>query len=101
MTLDMVIDVSKSVCLSMCVHAKSLQSCPTFFNPMDYSPLGSPVHGILQARVLEWVAFPPPENLSNQGTEPMSLIYIYPALAGRFFTTSAAWEVPSLSIKWD
>ena len=36
--------------------AKSLQSCPTLCNPMDSSPPGSPVHGILQARILEWVA---------------------------------------------
>ena len=36
--------------------AKSLQSCPTLCNPMDYSPPGSPVPGILQARTLEWVA---------------------------------------------
>ena len=36
--------------------AKSLQSCPTLCNPMDCSPLGSSVHGILQARILEWVA---------------------------------------------
>ena len=32
------------------------QSCPTFCDPMDYSPRGSSLHGILQARVLEWVA---------------------------------------------
>ena len=36
--------------------AKSLQSCPTLFNPLDGSPPGSPVPGILQARTLEWVA---------------------------------------------
>ena len=36
--------------------AKSLQSCPTLCDPMDCSPPGSPVHGIFQARVLEWVA---------------------------------------------
>ena len=36
--------------------AKSLQSCPTLCNPIDGSPPGSPVHGILQARTLEWVA---------------------------------------------
>ena len=32
------------------------QLCPTLFNPMDYSPPGSSVHGIVQARILEWVA---------------------------------------------
>ena len=36
--------------------AKLLQSCPTLCNPIDSSPLGSPVPGILQARILEWVA---------------------------------------------
>ena len=43
----------------MCVltaTAKSLQSCPTLCDPMDSSPPGSPVPGILQARTLEWVA---------------------------------------------
>ena len=38
------------------VCAKSLQSCPTLSDPMDCSPLGSSVQGILQARILEWVA---------------------------------------------
>ena len=36
--------------------AKSLQSCPTVCDPIDGSPPGSPVPGILQARTLEWVA---------------------------------------------
>ena len=36
--------------------AKSLQSCPTLWDPIDGTPLGSPVPGILQARTLEWVA---------------------------------------------
>ena len=36
--------------------AKSLQSCPTLCDPMNYSPPGFCVHGILQERILEWVA---------------------------------------------
>ena len=36
--------------------AKSLQLCPTRYNPIDGSPLGSPDPGILQARTMEWVA---------------------------------------------
>ena len=40
----------------LCVPAKSLQSCPTLCDPIDGSPPGSPVPGILQARTLEWVA---------------------------------------------
>ena len=39
-------------------HAKSLQLCLTLCNPMDCRPPGSSVHGILQARTLEWVAMP-------------------------------------------
>ena len=38
--------------------AKSLQLCPTPWDCMDYSPLGSSLHAILQARILEWVAMP-------------------------------------------
>ena len=39
-----------------CVCAKSLQLCLTLCDPMDQSPSGSSVHGVLQARILEWVA---------------------------------------------
>ena len=42
--------------VSAAVAAKSLQSCPTLCDPIDGSPPGSPVPGILQARTLEWVA---------------------------------------------
>ena len=41
---------------SMLHYAKSLQSCPTLCDPIDGSPAGSPVPGILQARTLEWVS---------------------------------------------
>ena len=40
----------------MCVSAKSLQLCLTLCDPVDCSPPGSSVRGILQARILEWVA---------------------------------------------
>ena len=69
------------------MHAKSFQSCLTLCNPMDCSLPGSSVHGILQARILEWAAMPPPGDLSNPGSEPTS--FTSPAFAGRFFTTSA------------
>ena len=42
--------------LSIVAAAKSLQSCPTLCDPIDGSPPGSPVPGILQVRTLEWVA---------------------------------------------
>ena len=45
-------------CVSCTLKVLVAQSCPTLCNPMDCSPLCSSVHGILQARVLEWVAIP-------------------------------------------
>ena len=47
---------SESDCTVAAAAAKSLQSCLTLCDPMDYSLPGSCVHGILQARVMEWVA---------------------------------------------
>ena len=44
------------VLLALCMHAKLLRSCLTLCNPMDCSLPDSSVHGILQARILEWVA---------------------------------------------
>ena len=45
-----------SSCRRTAAAAKSLQLCPTLCDPIDGSPLGSSVPGILQARILEWVA---------------------------------------------
>ena len=44
------------LCVYAAAAAKSLQSCPTLCDPTDGSPLGSSIPGILQARILEWVA---------------------------------------------
>ena len=49
----------------MRVCATLLQSCRTLCDPVDSSPPGSSVHGILQARILEWVAMPPPGDLPD------------------------------------
>ena len=69
------------------------QSCLILCNPMDSSPSGSSIHGIFQARTLEWVAIPRilewVATLSNPGIKPGSL-------AGRFFTiwpTREAWSL--------
>ena len=48
------------------------QSRPILCGPMDCSQSGSSVHGILQARILEWVAVPSPEDLPKPGIEPRS-----------------------------
>ena len=54
------------------LHAELLQSCLTLCDPIDCSLSGSSVHGIFQARVLEWIAFPSPGDLPDPGIEPGS-----------------------------
>ena len=73
--------------VSVCVCAQSFQSCLTLCKSMDCSLPGSSILGILQARILEWVAMPSSGDLPDPGIEPTSLVS--PALAGGFFTTSA------------
>ena len=60
-------------------------------DPMNCSPPGSSVHGILQARVLEWVAFLLQRIFPTQGS---NLSLMSSALPGGFFTTGIAWEAP-------
>ena len=67
--------------LCVCVCVLVTQLCPTLCDPMDCCPPGSSVHGILQARILEWVAMPSSRDLPDPGIEPVS-----PALAGGSFT---------------
>ena len=64
--------IADSVC--MCVQLP--QRCPTLCDPVDYSPPGSSVQGILQARILEWVACPPPGGLPNPRIEPTFVLQV-------------------------
>ena len=73
----------------VCASAKSLQSCPTLCYPMNCSLPGSFVHGILQARILGWVAFP----FSRGSSQPRDWTQVS-CIAGGFFTiwaTREAW----------
>ena len=54
------------------MHGKSLQLCLTLCDPIDYSLPSSSAHGILQARVQEWVAMPSSGDLTNPGIKPRS-----------------------------
>ena len=72
---------------SHAVCAKSLQSCPTLRDPMDYSPPGSSVHIISQARILERVATPSSRGSSQHRDRTVVLTSL--EVAGSFFTTSA------------
>ena len=77
-------DLSKQIYL--CARVLSHFSCVRLFETLwtIYSPPGSSVHRILQARILEWVASPSFRGSSSPGIEPASLMS--PTLAGRFFT---------------
>jgi len=59
-------DFLEEISAAATAAAKSLQSCPTLCDPRDSSPPGFPVPGILQARTLEWVAFPSPMHESEK-----------------------------------
>ena len=73
------------VCVCVCCSV-----CPTLCEYMDYSPLGSSAHGILQARILEWVAFPFSRDLpfpfSRGSSQPRDQTRVS-CIAGRFFTS--------------
>ena len=57
----------------LCVYAQSLQSCLILCNPVDCSLPGSSVHGVLQARILEWIAISYSRDLPEQGIETVFL----------------------------
>ena len=67
-------------CMKVESESEVAQSCLTLGDPMDCSPPGSSVHGILQAKTLEQAAISSSRNLRNPGIEPGC-----PALAGGFF----------------
>ena len=87
--VDICIYIVDSLCYTaetntVCVCAKLLQSCLTLCNSVGRSLPGSSVHGILQARIVEWVAMPFSRRSSPpRDRTPMSQS---PALAGGFFT---------------
>ena len=68
------------------MKVKVIQSCPTLFDPMDFT-----VHGILQAKILEWLAFP----FSKGSSRPRNRTGIS-CIAGGFFTDKAMREAPTI-----
>ena len=80
--------------LGTCHARKSIkvlvaQSCPTLCNPVDCNPPSSSVRGILQTRILEWVAIP----FSRGSSWPRDWTWVS-CFAGRFFTVEATREAP-------
>ena len=88
--IDSVGDVRESRAYKLCqppsVQLSSVsQSCLTLCNPMECGTPGSSVHGIFQARILDWVVISYSGDLPDQGVKPTSLTS--PTLGGGFLTT--------------
>ena len=80
------------VCARVCARTKIPQMCLTLWDTMDCSPPGSSLQGILQERILAWVAMPSSRGIfPTQGPNPCLFSLISPALAGGFFTMSATY----------
>ena len=80
--------MTQSLCCTLAA-AKLLQSCPTLCEPIDGGPPGSSVHGIFQARMLEWVAI-----YSSKGfSQPRDQTQVS-CITGRFFSDWATREAP-------
>ena len=73
----------------MCVSV--IQSCPALGDPIDYSPRGFSVHGILQARILEWVAILFSGDLPDSGIEPVSPVS--PVLQADSLPSEPTWKL--------
>ena len=78
------------------MHAKLLQSYSTLCDSMDCSLPGSSVHGVLQAKILEWLPGLPPGDLPDPAIKLESLRS--PALAGKFFTRGKTLEALRINV---
>ena len=82
----------------VCVHACTCLARLTLCDPMDCSPPGSSVHGILQARILERVAIPFCISFSRGSSRPRDQTQVS-CFAGGFFYHCATWEAPVLILE--
>ena len=77
-----------SVCIQFPIDRAHRSLC----DPMDCSPPGSSVHGILQTRILEWVAMP--SSRGSSWARDRTLVSCVSCIASGFFTHWATWEAP-------
>ena len=84
-----------SIICPACMCAKLLQSCPTLCSPMDHHPPGSSVHGILQARILHWVAIP-----FSRGSSWFRDQTWVSCIEGRLYTLWATREAPLICCRF-
>ena len=84
-------------CVTCC--AQSLQSCLTLWDPMDYSPPGSSVHGILLAKILEWVALP--SSRGSSWPRDRTQVPWVSCIADRFFTAEPLGKARNSKLLYD
>ena len=83
-----------------CVLRSVTQSCPTLCSPMDCSPLGSPVHGISQARVLEWGAIALSSVLKSRDiTLPTKVCLVKAMVFPVVVYGCESWTIKKLKVK--
>ena len=87
--------IHETLIIAWKVKVLATQSCPTLHDPMDYSLPGSSVHGILQARILEWVAIPFSKGLSQPRDQTL-----ISCIVGRFLTIWATKKVHNSLMQW-
>ena len=92
---DDLTQLNSTVCLCVC---SVTQSCPTLCNPTHCSPPGSPVHGISQATILDWVAI----SSSRGSSQPRdrTCIFCISCIGRRILYHWATWEVPLFTWFW-
>ena len=90
------------VCVSVCVCLRALSRSviSNSLGPMDSSLPDSSVHGIFKARILEWFAFPTPDNLRNSGIKPLSPVSCTGWQILYHWTTWKAPKKPLLPAQW-
>ena len=76
-------------CMGVKSESEVAQSCPTLRDPMDCSLPGSSIHGIFQARVLEWVAMSFSRKWGSQHSNPLS---VWPQIQCSFQSLPAPWQ---------
>ena len=78
------------------------QSCPTLWDPMDGSPPGSSIHGILQARIQEWVAIPSSRGSSQPRSPTLQADSLLSEPSGKTMNTGSGEAIPSPGFNyWD
>ena len=88
-------ELKLTVCFFVCLFGLVMQLCPTLCNPMDYSPPDSCVHGILQARILEWLAFS--FSMGSSRPRDRTLLFHFSCSGRQILYCCTTWEAQQIA----